>query len=292
MRVALLVNPTSGKGRGAAAAVTAAARLRSGGADVTVVRGRDAAEAAELAAKEVATGTDALVTVGGDGMVHLGVNAVAGTPTRLGIVAAGTGNDLASALGLPVRNPVGAADVVLGGHTRAIDAVRAGERWYGCVLGAGFDSAVNERANQMDWPRGDARYVLATLATLPRYRPRAFRVVLDGEVLETEAMLVAVANASSYGGGMKVAPGATLDDGLLDVVILGPLRPVAFLRAFPRVFRGTHVGHPQVTVRQARVVTVDAPGVVAYADGERFGPLPLTLTCEPGALTVLVPPRP
>jgi len=232
---------------------------------------------------------DALVALGGDGMVHLALQAVAGTSTALGIVAQGTGNDLANHLGLPVRSPVKAADVVADGVTRAIDAVRVRPLgvWFGGVLGAGFDSVVSERANAMRWPKGPQRYNLAVAAELPRFKPIPFRITFDGELVETDAMLVAVGNASSYGAGMKVTPDAVIDDGLLDVSVLGPVSKLEFLKTFPKVYKGTHVHHPAVTIRRARVVQLEAIAV-AYADGERVGPLPLTCECVPGAVRVLV----
>ncbi|HVF21333.1 MAG TPA: diacylglycerol kinase [Mycobacteriales bacterium] len=291
MQIALVANPTAGKGAGRAAAEVAVARLRELGVIVEQLAGRDGEEALDLCRRAVAGGVDALVALGGDGMAHLALQAVAGTPTALGIVASGTGNDLAAHLGLPIRDPRAAADVIAAGHVRQVDSVRLtpGDRWFGCVLGAGFDSVVNERANQMRWPKGPQRYNLAIAAELPRFRPLPFRLTLDGEGWETDAMLVAVGNATSYGAGMKVTPDAVIDDGLLDVCVLGPVSKVEFVRTFPRVFKGTHVTHPAVTVRRARSVTLEAPGVVAYADGERIGPLPLTCECIPGATRMLVP---
>lgn len=291
MDIALVSNPTAGKGTARVATAAAAEQLRARGIHVRQLAGRDAAEALDLCHAAVADGVDALVALGGDGMAHLALQAVAQTTTSLGIIAAGTGNDLATHLGLPIRLPVAAADVVANGVTREIDAVRVtpGPTWFGCVLGAGFDSIVNERANALRWPKGPQRYNLAIAFELPRFRPIPFRLSLDGESWETTAMLVAVANASSYGAGMKVTPDARIDDGLLDVFVLGPLSKPAFVRTFPKVFKGTHVGHPAVTIRRARVVTVEAAGVAAYADGERIGPLPLTCECVPRAVRVLSP---
>ncbi|HEU0132066.1 MAG TPA: diacylglycerol kinase [Mycobacteriales bacterium] len=288
MDVALLVNPTSGKGRGAEVRAAVEERLRAGGAGVRTVVGTDAAHASELAHAAVAEGVDALVAVGGDGMVHLALQAIAGTGTPLGIVPAGTGNDLASSLSLPL-DPVAAAALILAGSRRAVDAVRVGERWFGCVLGAGFDSVVNERANRLRWPRGGLRYDLAIAIELPRFRALPFRIVLDGVEERTDAMLVAVGNARSYGAGIRITPDAVLDDGLLDVCVLRPVSKVEFVRTLPKARTGAHVHHPAVTVRRARTVTLESPGVVAYADGERMGPLPLTCECVPGAVQVFAP---
>jgi diacylglycerol kinase (ATP) len=286
--VALLVNPTSGKGRGGALRASVEARLRGHGLHVRTVVGDDAVHARDLAAAAVTEGVDAVVALGGDGMVHLALQVVAGTEMPLGIVPAGTGNDLASSLGLP-SDPLAAADVIGAGSLRRIDAVRVGERWFGCVLGAGFDSAVNERANRLRWPRGPARYNLAIALELPRFKPLPFVLTLDGEQWRTDAMLVAVGNAPSYGAGIRIVPDALLDDGLLDVCVLAPVSKPDLVRTLPKARKGRHVEHPAVTIRRARVVTIASPGVVAYADGERMGPLPLTCECVAGAVRVYAP---
>jgi diacylglycerol kinase (ATP) len=154
------------------------------------------------------------------------------------------------------------------------------------VLGSGFDSMVNERANRMSWPSGRSRYNLAIVAELRTFRPVPYTLELDGEAWETEAMLVAVGNGPSYGGGMRVCPGARLDDGLLDITVLGPISKPEFLRVFPTVYKGTHVRHRAVTVRQAREVVLTSPGVTAYADGERVSELPVRCHAVPDAVHV------
>jgi len=287
--IALVVNPTSGKGRGAAARAAVEERLRTRGAHVRTIVGDDADHARDLSRQAVTDGVDALVALGGDGMVHVALQAVAGTDTPLGIVPAGTGNDLAASLAIPQRDPLAAADLILAGGIRRIDAVRTDGRWFACVLGAGFDSVVNERANTMRWPRGPMRYNVAIAFELPRFRPMPFVLTLDGEEWRTDAMLVAVGNAQSYGAGIKITPNAVLDDGLLDVFVLAPVSKLDFVRTLPKARTGSHLGHPAVTVRRARKVTIDSPGVVAYADGERMGPLPITCECVPGALQVFAP---
>jgi diacylglycerol kinase (ATP) len=286
VRLSLVVNPASGKGRAAQAASIVRARLEQGGKTVEQVVGTDGADAERLCRAAVAGGVDALVAVGGDGMVHLGLQACAGTGTPLAIVPTGTGNDLARALDLPAADPAASAELILAGEVRTIDAVRCDEVWWACVLGTGFDAAVNDRANRMRWPRGRRRYDLAILAELRSYRPGRFSVHVDGVRSDVEAMLVAIGNAPSYGGGMRVCPEARLDDGLLDVVVVGPLSRRRFLRLFPRVFAGTRVSDASVTVQRGREVRIE--GVAsAYADGERLGSLPLTSTVVPGALRVL-----
>jgi diacylglycerol kinase (ATP) len=285
--IALLTNPTAGKGRGARYRDVAMARLRAAGLTVRDLTGRDADEAQDLAHQAVADGVDALVVVGGDGMVHIALQALAGTGIPLGLVPAGTGNDVARYFGVPRTDPAAAAAVVVAGRTRTVDLARSGHQHYLTVLAAGFDAIVNERANKMTWPKGQMRYNLATLAELRTFKPISYTLDLDGVTHHLDAMLVAVGNGPSFGGGLRITEGALLDDGLLDVVIIKPMSKVGLIRTYPKLFKGTHVTHPQYEHHRVRTVTVAAPGIVSYADGERFGALPLTVECAPGALTVL-----
>ncbi|GAA2484303.1 diacylglycerol kinase [Terrabacter carboxydivorans] len=293
-RVALIVNPTAGKGVGRQLGEQTRRLLREAGHDVVEVSGSDYAQARERARSVVAEGVDTLAVVGGDGMVHLGVNLCAGTPTRLAVVAAGTGNDFARNLGLPVRDARASVGLLTEGHTRRVDLGRvrdavAGERWFGGVLGAGFDAVVNARAQRMTWPRGQMRYNLAVLRELPVFRPIPYAVELDGRRLETRAMLVAVANTTSFGGGMRVCPDADVADGLFDVMIVHALSIPAFLRVFPKVYSGTHITHPAVEIHRARRVRLEASGIHSQADGETFADLPIDAEVVPGALRVVTP---
>ena len=286
--IALLTNPTAGRGRGARTRDAVLGRLRNAGLVVRNLQGRDADEALDLARQCVADGVESLVVSGGDGMVHLGAQAVATTATRLGIIPTGTGNDVARYFDLPRKDPVAAADRVIAGRTRTIDLARSGSRYFVTVLAAGFDAIVNERANRMTWPKGQMRYNLATVAELRTFEPLPYTLDLDGEVRRLDAMLVAVGNGPSFGGGLRITEGALLDDGLLDVVIIRPMSRPGLIRTYPKLFKGTHVTVPEYEHHRVRCVTVAAPGIVAYADGERFAPLPLTVECAPEALTVLV----
>ena len=285
--IALLTNPTAGKGRGARIRQRAVARLRGAGLTVRDLQGRDASEALDLARQCVADGVDAVVVCGGDGMVHLAVQAVATTGTPLGIIPAGTGNDVARYFDLPRKDPDAAVDRVIAGTTRSVDLARSGSQFFVTVLAAGFDAVVNERANRMTWPKGQMRYNIATLAELRVFEPLPYTLQLDDQRISLEAMLVAVGNGPSFGGGLRITEGAILDDGLLDVVIIKPISKPDLIRTYPKLFKGTHIHHPQYEHHLVRSVTVAAPGIIAYADGERFGPLPLTVECAPGALTVL-----
>ncbi|HTJ32471.1 MAG TPA: diacylglycerol kinase [Dactylosporangium sp.] len=295
MNIALLANPTAGKGRRAALLPAVVQRLGADGAAVAVLSGGTAAETRDKARQAVADGCDALVAMGGDGTVHLGLQAVAGTGVAFGIVPAGTGNDFAVRLGLPL-SPVAAAGVIADalrdGTSRAIDLARLegadGTRaWFGAVLAAGFDAFVNERANRIRWPRGPQRYNRAIVEELATLRPRRYRMSLDGAATEFDSVLVAIGNTESYGGGFRIVPGADPTDGLLDVVVAEPLGRLTLMRLRPKVLKGTHVHDRRVSMHRARTIELAGDGVTAYADGERICPLPVTVSCVPGALKLL-----
>ncbi|MEU9468709.1 diacylglycerol kinase [Streptomyces avermitilis] len=292
--ITLFVNPTAGRGRGAHAAQPAASALRAAGFSVRTILGENAEDALARAREAVAGGTGALVAVGGDGMAHLALQAVGGTRTPLGLVAVGTGNDFARALGLPVRDPAAAGRVIAEGlkgvRLRDVDLGRVDGTWFGTVLASGFDSRVNDRGNRMRWPTGRFKYDLAMLAELAAFTPVPYRMTLDdGEVREIEATLVAVGNGSSYGGGMRICADAELDDGLFDITVVGDCSRTTLLKVFPKVYKGTHLSHPKVTVHRAAKVELVAQGITGYADGEPLGPLPLTAECVPAAARVAVP---
>ncbi|MFD8894903.1 diacylglycerol kinase [Streptomyces sp. NPDC059566] len=294
--VTLFVNPTAGRGRGAHAAQPAASAVRAAGFSVRTVVGTDAPDALARLTTAVREGTGAVIAVGGDGMVSLALQALAGTPVPLGVVAVGTGNDFARAMGLPVREPARAgrlaAEAVKENRVREIDLGRVGgadcEQWFGTVLCSGFDSRVNDRGNRMRLPAGRFKYDLAMLAELAAFRPFPYRITLDdGPVIETEATLVAVGNGSSYGGGMRICADAVPDDGLFDITVVGDCSRATLLRVFPQVYKGRHLSHPKVTVHRARKITLAAAGLTAYADGEPLGGLPVTAECVPRAVRLL-----
>lgn len=287
--IALLTNPTAGKGRGQRVADQVLPRLRAAGHVVRNLQGSDPDEALQLAEQCVIDGVDTLAVIGGDGMVHIALQAVAHTTTRLGVIPAGTGNDVARYFDLPRNDPLAAVDVINAGRERIVDLARVGHKYYLTVLAAGFDAVVNERANRMRWPRGQMRYNLATLAELRVFKPISYVMDIDGDEQRFDAMLVAVGNGPSFGGGLRITEGAILDDGLLDVVVILPMKKRELIATYPKLFKGTHVHHPDYRHYLGRRITLAAPGITAYADGERIGPLPLTIEAQPGALRVLVP---
>lgn len=297
MRVVLLINPTAGrKGAGLRWRAAVLQTLTAAGLEVEGQTQDGAGATAAAARAAVAAGVDALIVAGGDGMVHIGVNACGGTEVPLGIIPTGTGNDNAAAHAVP-DNPVlaarAAALALLDGAQRRVDLGRVrcadGTRhWYLSVLSVGFDAVVNERANRLHWPKGPQRYNAAVALELPLFRPPSYRLCIDGVESTMRGMLVSVANARQYGGGMLIAPQASTSDGLLDVVTLRPPALPEFIQVFPRVFKGTHVSHPKFALTPARRVRIEPDRPInAYADGERLGPAPVEVEVVPGALRLL-----
>lgn len=296
--LALVVNPTSGKGRGRTYGDRARAVLEAADRDVRLIVGRDADEAAKSAREALDHDADALVVVGGDGMVSLGLQLVAGTGMPLGVIPAGTGNDVARYLGLPLRDPETAARIVAAGHTGTFDLGRISgpgslaPRWFGTVLACGLDSKVNERANRMRRPKGPSRYTLALLAELPAFRAIPFALEADGAHAELTGMLVAVGNGPSYGGGIRICPQADVQDGRFQITLVDEVSKPTLLRIFPKAFSGRHIEHPKVRVRHATAVELSSTAertVSIWADGEWAGVLPARVETVPGALLAYIP---
>lgn len=297
--VGLLINPAAGRGRAAAIGVETASALEETGLRIVDVSGADALEAFEQGQQAAAADLDALVIVGGDGTVNLGVNAVAGLDVPLGIVPAGSGNDTARSLGLPMRVRAAIANVIeaLDREPMVIDAGtvvhegRPGIRWFASVLVGGLDAAVNMRANNLA-VSGSLAYLAAVALTVPRFRPYGWRVVLDDVVWDEPGTLVSVANTTMIGGGMRVAPNADPTDGLFDVVIAEGVTPFEVLRVFPRLYSGTHLSHRKVHVFRSATVSLEptdsgVPPPLTCADGEIIAPWPVRLRCHKAALRIL-----
>jgi diacylglycerol kinase (ATP) len=288
--VAVLVSATAGRGRAARALAGVTAALSAAGVSPRLLTATDRDDAERQAAAAVGDGVAAVAALGGDGAAHAALQAVAGTGTPLAVLPAGTGNDLALALGVPL-DPVAAARALAedlhSGAVATIDAGRTGDRWWATVLCCGFDAAVTDRANRLRWPRGPRRYDLAILAELARLRPQEVALTVDGVGSQLPVTLVAVANTAWYGGGLRIAPGADPADGLLEVVVVGPVSRRELVRTRPRLAAGTHVDHPAVTVLRGREVRLHGPGRSTYADGEEVCALPARSVCVPGAVAVL-----
>ncbi len=288
MTVRLLVNPSSGGGSGARLLPALRARLP---AAAEMVVSRDAGHLAAEARRAVADGVERLVVAGGDGTFHWVLPALAGAATALALVPVGRGNDLATSLGVPAGLEQ-AVLLALDGPVRRVDLGRAGGEWFALYAGAGFDSAVSATADrQARWLPASLTYVLATLRTLAWFRPPHAELEWDGGRFEGEVMFATACNAPRFGGGMLIAPAAQMADGLLDLVIVRRVSKPALLRVFPRVFRGTHVSHPAISLHRTRRVRMRfAPRALLASDGEVLGELPaagLEVEVVPGALRVV-----
>lgn len=293
-RVTMLTNPASGHGSAPHAAERAVARLQQRGVDVVAIAGTDAEHARRLVDGALERGMDALVVVGGDGVISLALQVLAQTDIPLAIVPAGTGNDHAREFRIPARDPEAAADIVVDGMVESIDLGRikgadGTDRWFGTVMAAGFDSLVTDRTNRMRWPHGRMRYNVAMIAELSKLRLLPFRLTFNGEELNTQLTLAAFGNTKSYGGGMLICPDADPTDGLLDATMVASASRTKLIRLFPTVFKGTHVNLDEVRTARARTITVDSPGINAYADGEYVCPLPVEVSAVPAALKILRP---
>ncbi len=287
----LVVNPEAGHGSGRLLTPRLEASLTQAGITPRTILAESAEHAAQACAAAVADGAEGLAVVGGDGMAHIGLNAAAMTDVPVGILPAGTGNDFARSLG--IRHWRDGLAAIIGGHTRAIDLTEVtgalyggGRRFVGCVVSTGFDERVNFRANNAGVDLGALSYLGAVLAELRQFRPLRYRLVIDGRERVLDAMLVAVANAGYFGGGIRIAPRFDLTDGLLDITIVHPVSRGRLLTLFPRLRGRNFVKHPALEYLRATSVVVDAPELHGMADGEPLGRPPLTCTAAPGALRV------
>jgi YegS/Rv2252/BmrU family lipid kinase len=300
--VCLLVNPAAGGGRAGRLAPEAERALRAQGLSVRREDTRDLEHARALAAAAASAG-ETVVALSGDGMVGAIADALRPLPGAvLGVIPGGRGNDLARVLGIPDDRDAAAA-IVAAGHTRAVDlglvesdepgAAGPGGRAFVGIASAGFDSDANRIANEAPAWLGGLVYVYGALGALISWRAARFEIELDppGERRAFTAFTVGACNSQMYGGGMRAAPDALLDDGLLEVVVLENVGKLAFLtRIMPKVFKGTHVREPGVHVFRAREIALSADrAFTMYADGDPIGELPLRVRALPGAITMLTP---
>lgn len=281
----LAVNPRAGKGDCLELSREIVSFLDSHGEKFRVIIAPNAAELTlriqeivDLSRGEI----KGIISVGGDGMAHLILQIAVPAQLPFVIFPGGTGNDFARTLGWSRKNLPTLLKSIITTPARAIDLGNVDSEWFGAVLSTGFDSVVNEKANSLSWPKGGARYNAAIALELPKFRAIKYQLTLDGEKFSTEAMLIAVGNGQSYGAGMRICPQARLDDGLFDVVILEPVSTLEFIKVFPTVYSGKHINHPKVRTMRAQKVQIEG-STIAYADGERIGPAPVSAECISGA---------
>ena len=287
--VALLCNPSAGGGRAARILPRAERALADLGVRFHTEVTRDLEHARALA-HAAATAGEATVTLSGDGLVGCVVGVLREFPgSVLGILPGGRGNDTARMLGIP-RGIEAACAVIAGGVQRDLDIGDVEGRSFIGVASLGFDSDANRIANDAPARLGKLVYVYGAMRALAAWKPATFELRLDGEPITSTGYSVAACNTGRYGGGMQIAPEASLDDGLLDIVLIAAHSKRGFMRNLPRAFNGTHVRHPSVRVLRGRELHVDADRpFTVYADGDPIGDTPVTIRVVPHALRVLVP---
>ena len=287
---AVVINPISGQGKGAALGTYVAGYLATRGVSYEIILGKNAIDQGDALIRFIQKNpaTEGVIAVGGDGLFHLTLQKVVPAQIPLAVIPAGTGNDFVRTLGWSLTDIDSILDAVLSREAVPVDLGLVDGEWFGAILSTGFDSIVNEKANTMSWPKGPNKYNVAIAIELPRFKPRHYEIELDDRIISTEAMLIAVSNGRSYGGGMLVCPQAEINDGLFDVMVLHPISKIEFIKVFPRVFKGTHISHPAVEIVRSRKVSISAKAV-AYADGERVGQLPISAECISGALLTWLP---
>lgn len=289
-RLRVLCNPTAGGGRAARALSAVAHALSAPGIEVRVDRTRSAEHAAELA-RDAAQAGEEVVAFGGDGMARIAAHATRGTDAVLGVLPGGRGNDFARTLGIP-RDPIAACRSLIDAPVRSIDVGDVDGATFVGVASIGLESEVTRIANAAPRLGGAAVYAAATIAGLARYRPARFSLTLDGQPREFTGYLVAAANSGRFGGGMRIAPDARIDDGLLDVVVIEHGPRLRFMLNTPKVFKGTHIHDPKVHVFRASEVRLDADRPLeVYADGDEISATPAIARAVPGALRVRAPRR-
>lgn len=280
---AIAINPTSGHGKGISIGEKVVQYFSSRNIEYQVF---SASSANELRSHlETFLGSvhcDGVISVGGDGLAHLILQLTVPRNIPFAVMPAGTGNDIVRTLGWSLDEIEGYLDRVTSVPAQSIDLGNVDGEWFAAILSTGFDSVVNERANALSWPKGPQRYNVAIALELPKFKPLNYEITLDTHSFQTEAMLIAIGNGRSYGGGMYVCPQAQMHDGLFDIMVLEPVSKVEFLKVFPKVYSGSHINHPKVKMyRSARVSLV--ADAVAYADGERIGTAPISAECVRGA---------
>jgi len=282
---ALVINPVSGLGKGASIGKYVAGYLNTNSVPYTIITGNSS----EILLKHFEIFLDShpqckgVIAVGGDGLFHIVLQKIIPAQLPITLIPAGTGNDFVRSLGWDLDDIDSQLSHVLSNPAKRLDAGLVDGEWFGSVLSTGFDAVVNERANKLKWPKGPMKYNMSVVMELPRFQPKNYEIHLDDRTITTQAMLIAVGNGRSYGGGMLVCPEADMTDGFFDVMILHPVSKLEFIKVFPSVFIGAHIDHPAVEIVKSKKVRI-VSNSVAYSDGERIGQLPVNAECIHGAM--------
>jgi diacylglycerol kinase (ATP) len=295
-RVAALINPSARHGLAGQTSDAAVEALTAAGLQVTPLLGSSADEALELVRTAQTSDHDAVVVVGGDGTIRLALQAAyeAGAGALpIGLMPAGTGNDTARALGIPIHDQADAAAIIAAGARRVCDTATitladGSIHAFGTVAATGLDALVTERANTLPWPKGQLRYPIAAVIELARMKPFPYQITVDDRKLEHDLVLASVGNTATYGGGMQITPSALIDDGHLDVILVHHGSRLKLMGMFPTIYSGKHIHRKEVEqLRGRRIELSSTRATPIYADGDRIGELPATIEVRPGAVSFL-----
>ena len=290
----LVANETAGKGKALQFANQFTDLLSQADQEFTLINKKSYEKTIEKLKAELSTNSyNKVIAVGGDGLVNLCIQHLAQSGITLGVIPAGTGNDFARAVGVnkmsitEIFNLYTRTDPVKIdlGHVKSSTA----EKWFVQVLSTGFDAEVNSRANKIKRPKGKSKYTIATVRTLARFKPINYKIDIDSRKFDQSAMLFTIANGETYGGGMRICPGASNSDGIFEILLVRPVSRFVLLTIFPKVFKGNHIPHQKIDTYRAKVVTISAP-TSAYADGEYVANLPITVTNVGNALSTWLAP--
>ena len=290
MRIIILLNPTAKRGQARRLLERALEVFHQHNVHFNVRESQSSEHLMELARRACEEKPDLIVSAGGDGTHHYVINGLFRSEVPLGLLPLGTGNDFAKGVGMPM-NLHAAAAALLHGRVREIDLAQVGAAVYGCIAGVGFDSTVTRYANEhARWLSGSLAYTWSLLCCMPEYRPQQLEIIADGESFSGKVLFAVVGNNSSYGGGIRLAPRAKLDDGILDICIVPYMSRLELLRWVPRAYRGEHLNHPRIKYLQARKITLHPTSrMELFGDGEFLQELPATIEVVPRALRVIAP---
>jgi len=287
--IKLIVNPVSGHGRGAKVAVQVSRILHARGVAHELRYSARPDEPTALTQAAVDAHCQCIVAIGGDGLVHQVANVLVGTATTLGIIPAGTGNDIARGLGIPLET-ASAVGGILDGIEQRVDVGQANDRYFFSIAVMGLAAEVNRRANQFKRFRVNALYTAVTIGSVFLDHPIKFTIQYDGQIRQCYSWLIAVGNTWSSARGMALVPAARPDDGMLDACIVNGMGKWELLYTFPRVFAGRHIYSTGIDTIRGREITISAEtSCELFADGEHIGALPMTLRAVPQALKIALP---
>ena len=285
----LVVNESAGKGKALYLANQFSKLLSNSNQEFTLIHETSYEKTIEKLKSSLSTNSyKKVIAIGGDGLVNLCLQYLARSGITLGVIPAGTGNDFARAVGVNGLSVNKIFDLYTKSDPAEIDLglvkSQSSERWFVQVLSTGFDAEVNSRANKIRWPKGKSKYTIATVRTLAKFRPITYEIEMDGHKFSQSAMLFTIANGETYGGGMRICPGASNSDGFFELLLVKPVSRFVLLTIFPKVFKGNHIPHQKIDTYRAKVVKISA-STSSYADGEYVANLPITVTNVGNALS-------